>query len=250
MKKAFVFLFFTFVLFFAANICNAQEKFKTAISMGQVFPLGEFNSIDITSAKAGYAQRGFTLNIDGDYFINNQFSVSMRFHFGNAGINRSGNGKLLYNGLQNYFTSGNDTLEYDINYWQWASPQIGCRYHYPIVLRKLYFEAGIFTGISINQIPDQNAVYKDVKNDQLVISQNDGNNDISVPLSLCAGCWFQITKVMQFKVNLEYFRTSINYSHSIYTQSSESSYKTLISSTNYTIPIQTLDLSVGLVYGF
>ncbi|HNW51405.1 MAG TPA: hypothetical protein PKH79_10000 [Prolixibacteraceae bacterium] len=249
MKKTLVIIVSILTLTYSTTICRAQEKFKASISMGPVFPLGEFKSADINSAKAGYAQSGFTLNVDGDYFINNQFSFSMRFHFGNASINQSGNTKQLYSGLKKYYNTS-DTTEYDISFWQWASPQIGCKFHYPLVVNKLYLEAGAFTGISINQIPDQNAVYKDVKKDQLVISQNDGNNDISMPLSLCAGCRIQISKTMQCKVNLEYFRTNITYSHSIYTQSSETSNKTFISGSDYKIPIQTFDASIGLVYSF
>jgi len=217
--------------------------------MGQVYPLNEFKSIDPASTKAGYAQTGFTLNVDADYFLHNRFSLAVRFHFGNAPINQNEYKKHISSELQEYF-SEIDTVQYDINSWQWASPLIGCKFNYPIVLNKIYAEAGIFTGVSFNQIPDQNLVFNDKKNKQLIISQNVEDSDISIPLAFNAGFRFRINKLVQFKVNAEYFQTKINFNHLSYTKRESSDVINEIAKNEYTIPVQTLNVSVGLVYSF
>jgi hypothetical protein len=249
MKKAIRFLFLPVLIFLASITCQAQEKFKVGISMGQVYPLNEFKSIDPAKATAGYAQTGFTLNVDGDYFLHNRFSVSLRFHFGNVPINQPEFKKKLNNELSSYFLA-NDTVQYDINYWQWVSPLIGCKFNYPIVLNKVYVEAGIFTGVNFTQIPNQNLVFNDKANKQLVISQNVETTDISIPISCNAGFRFRINETIELKVNAEYFQTKTSFNHVNYVKKDNSEVKTEISKDEYHIPIQTLNATLGLVYSF
>jgi hypothetical protein len=251
MKKAFKFLFLPALIFSASVICQAQDKFKVGVSMGQVYPLNEFKSVGPASNAAGYAQTGFTLNVDGDYFIQNRFSLSLRFHFGNAPVNQAEFKNRLDNELKDYFTEI-DTLHYDINYWQWVSPLIGCKFNYPIVSNKVYVEAGIFTGISFIQIPDQNlAMVTTYKSHQkLLISKNIEKNDISIPFAFNAGFRFRINNSVQFKINAEYYQTKANYNHESYFQSLDTAALEKIEKYAFNVPIQTINATIGLVYNF
>jgi len=249
MKKAINFLFLIMSLLLTTIICQAQENFKVGITMGQVYPLNEFKSTDHTSVQSGYSQTGFTLNVDGDYFIHNRISLSLKFHFGNAPINLPEFKDRLNNELKDFF-SENDSIQYDINYWQWVSPLIGCKFNYPIVLNKVYIEAGIYTGINFTQIPDQNLVFNDKKNKQLIISQNVEKNDISIPFNLIAGFRFRINKLVQLKIGAEYFKTKANYNHISYIKKDNSTENFEITKSEYNVPIQTLNANIGLVYNF
>jgi len=249
MKKAFTFLFTAALIFPAIIATQAQERFKASVSMGQVYPLSEFKKTDFTSTKAGYAQTGFTLNVDGDYFLHNRFSVSLRFHLGNAPINQLQYKERMVGELHDYF-SKSDTVQYDINYWQWISPLIGCKFNYPIVLNKIYVEAGIFTGINFIQIPDQNLIYNDKANKQIVVSQNVEKNDISVPFAFNAGFRFRINETVQLRINSEYFSTKAKYNHVSYYEKNNSSEKVEIDKYKLNVPIQTLNATIGLIYNF
>jgi hypothetical protein len=249
MKKVLRFLVLPALIFLALNICQAEENFKVGISMGQVYPLNGFKSIDVVSKTAGYAQTGFTLNVDGDYFLHNRFSVTFRFHFGNAPINQPEFKNRLDTELKDYLTD-NDTVKYDINYWQWVSPLIGCKFNYPIVMNKVYVEAGIFTGINFTQIPDQNLVFNDKKNNWLIISQNIEKSDISIPFSVNAGFRVRINKSVELKANAEYFQTKANYNHVSYYQKENSAEKIEISKYEFNVPVQTINATLGLVYSF
>lgn len=249
MKKTLKILLLPIFLFSVSILCQAQENFKVGISMGEVYPLGIFKSTVASSNKAGYAQTGFTLNVDGDYFLQNRFSVSLRFHFGNAPINQSEYKVRLDKELKNYI-SENDTVQYDINSWQWVSPLIGCKFNYPIVLNKVYIEAGIFTGINFTQIPNQNLVFNDRKNKQLVISQNIETSDISIPVSCNAGFIFRINKTVEFKLNAEYFRSKATYNHVSYLEKENSTENIEIAKYELNVPIETINATLGLVYNF
>jgi hypothetical protein len=249
MKKALKFQVLLVILFTATIYCEAQENFKVGITMGQVYPLNEFKSTDNSSTKSGYAQTGFTLNVDGDYYIHNRFSFTLRFHLGNAPINQSAYKEKLNTELKDYF-SAEDTVRYNINYWQWATPLVGFKVNYPIVLNKIYIEAGIFSGVCFIQLPDQNLIFNDKKNKQFIISQTIENTDISIPLVINGGFRFRINNSVQLKLNAEYFQTKANYNHVSYIEKEGTTERTEIKKYELNAPIQTLNASLGLVYSF
>jgi hypothetical protein len=249
MKKAQIQIIVYLALTLISTICFAQEKFRASISMGQVYPLGRFSSIDQTSKQSGYARTGFTLNIDGDYHIHNRLAVSLRFLFGNSQINQTEFRKFLNNELSGYISS-TDTIQYNINYWQWASPMVGLKYNYPIIINKFYLEVGAFTGVNFVQIPDQNLYFNDYINKRAIVSQNVGFSDITLPLAVNAGLRFRINPQMQLKLNAEYFYTKTSIDHVSYYQLTNSIEQVEIEKYQFDVPIQSLNISLGLVYNF
>jgi hypothetical protein len=227
----------------------SQEKFRASLSMGQVYPLGNFKSIDHSAENSGYAQSGFTLNIDGDYRLHNRLAASLRFHFGNSAIDQFEYSKRLLSELTGYVTE-TDTVQYNINYWQWASPMIGLKYNYPIIINKIYVEVGAFTGINFVQIPDQNLFFNDNENKRIIISQNVGNTDITLPLAVNAGFRFRINERVQLKLTAEYFKTRTNIEHVSYYQLENTIEQVEIKKDEFDVTIQTVNVSAGLVYNF
>ena len=227
----------------------SQEKFKATVSMGEVFPLNNFKNTDLNSSVSGYAQNGFTLNVDGDYFIINRLAVTLRFHFGNAPINKDAFKNFLVNDLQGYYPPA-DTAQFEMNAWQWVTPLIGLKYNYPIVINKVYIEAGAFTGLCFIQIPNQNLIYNDKVNNRLVVSHNIETNCISMPLALNAGIRFKINPTVQLKIAAEYFSARSQYTHESYYQWQNSVEQIEISKTEFNVPIQTVNVTAGLVYSF
>jgi hypothetical protein len=243
-----------FVLFCIAFVAitytgYTQDKFRTSLTMGQVYPLGTFSSTNHFSNTSGYAQTGFTLNIDGDYHLNNRLDASLRFHFGNSPIDQVEFSKRLSNELAGY-VSGTDTVQYAISYWQWASPMVGLKYNYPIIINKVYVEVGAFTGISIIQLPDQNLIFNDKVNKQFIVSQTIDNTNISLPFAINGGFRFRINQQVQLKINAEYFRTKANYEHVSYYQLENTTEQVEIKKSEFDVTIQTLDITAGLVYNF
>jgi hypothetical protein len=226
-----------------------QDKFRASLSMGPSYPIGKFSSTDLSSKSAGYAQSGFALTIDGDYYLHNRVAVTLLFHFGNSPIDQSAFSERLIHELAGYVTA-TDSVQFDINYWQWASPMVGLKYNYPIILNKFYFEVGAFTGMNFVQIPDQNLFFSDDKNKRIIVSQNVGSTDITFPVALSAGFRYRINPKMQFKLNAQYFNTNTSFEHVSYYQLENNIEKVEIEKYNISVPIQTLNVSAGLVYNF
>ncbi len=245
MDRSFVqFALLTGWLLFAMGV-GAQGPFRVGISMGQVYPAGSFRSTDTGNDAAGYAQTGFTLNVDGDYQIRERLSLSARFHFGNAPIDGKEYTGWLKNNLGSSFPA-NDTVLYDITFWQWAVPLIGLKYHHPLVRHTLYVDAGLFSGISFNQIPYQNLRYYDKENERYLISENRERNTLTLPVLLTVGLRYSINKTLEIKAEAGWFGTKLSYEHVAYYAKGEAIEE--IVKTNRNIPVSAFSASIGLVY--
>jgi len=233
-----------------SQLSFAQSKVKVGISMGPVFPLGNFSSTDNNSLSAGYSETGFNLAIDADYFLHNRFALSAKLYLGTTTINVDAFSSRLNSELASYMDLKNseNKVNYDINYWQWSSPLIGGKYNYPIVINDTYIEIGAYTGVNFTQIPDQTLSYWDSEKSRDIISQNDKDKDISIPLSITCGIRFKIKEKMQLRINADYFYTKANYPHVNYIKGGNVNERDEISKEVFSVPIQTISTSIGLIY--
>jgi len=238
------------LLILLSQLSFGQSKVNIGISMGPVFPLGNFRSMNNNSLSAGYSESGFNLAIDADYFLHNRLALSAKLILGTTTIDADAFSTRLDNELAGFMNLKNDKnkVNYDINYWQWSSPMIGAKYNYPITINKTYVEIGAYTGVNFTQIPDQNLSYLDSENSREIISQNDTDKDISVPLSVTCGVRFKIKEKLQLRINADYFYTKANYTHVNFIKGSDANQREEISKEQFSVPIQAISTSVGLIY--
>ncbi|MBP7507699.1 MAG: outer membrane beta-barrel protein [Prolixibacteraceae bacterium] len=251
MIKKIKYLILAFSLIFNVLICRAQSEFKFGISMGPVVPIGDFKNIDNNSFNSGYAKTGFSLTVDGNYYIHNRVAISAAFHFGNSAIDGSLYSNRLYNELAAYLPpieEKSEEVKFTINEWLWAAPLIGAKYNYPVSINKIYVEVGAFTGVSFTQIPDQNLFYLDGKNDREILSQNVEDKVITVPIMLNGGIRFKINKRMQFSITSEYYYTRVDFTHVSYIKLDNSVENTELFKNSFSVPIRTINFKAGLIY--
>ncbi len=241
-----------FIILFLITVfpCFPQSKFKVDISMGPVFPLGKFKSTDNSSLNSGYSKNGFSLSIDGDYYLHNRVSITGRFLFGTTTIDGSKFSSRLYNELSNNLPpiESSEDVKFIINDWLWAAPLLGIKYNYPIIINKFYFEIGAYTGVSFNQIPDQNLYYHNITDKHEILSQNIEQKDISIPLVLDGCLRYKINERIQFKISAEYFNSRANYTHISYMRNEGSTELHEINKNSFSVLINTLSLRAGLIY--
>ncbi len=251
MSKNIKYLTLAFSLLLSVLTCRAQSDFKFGISMGPVISLGDFNNTDDNTFNSGYAKTGFSLTVDGDYYIHNRVSISAAFHFGNAAIDGSKYSNRLYNELSAYLPpieEKSEDVKFSINEWLWAAPIIGVKYNYPLSINKIYVEAGAFSGVNFTQIPDQNLFYPDHKNNREILSQNIEDKDISIPILLNAGIRFKINEKIQFSIRSEYYYTRAVFTHVSYIKIDNSVENTELFKNSFSVPIQTINFKAGLIY--
>jgi len=239
-----------FVLLTAISLISfGQKGFKVGIAMGSVIPLADFKSTNINSLNSGYAENGFMLNFDGDYFLHNRLAVSARFHFGMTSINEPAYIKRLESDLNGYLSADDEKNIYNINIWQWSAPMVGLKYNFPLVINKLYIEAGAFSGICFTQIPNQSLHIEDEVNQKAIISENIGERSTAIPVMADLALRFIANERMQFKIASSYFQSKADFLHANYIiKYNSTEVETELGNNNYSVPIKNLNLSIGLIY--
>lgn len=217
--------------------------------MGSVIPLGEFKSTDIGSLNSGYAENGFALNFDGDYFLHNRLAVSARLNFGMTDMNELAFIKKIESELSEYIEPNGENVYSNFSNWQWSAPMLGLKYNYPIVINILYIDAGIFSGISISKIPDQNIHIEDNLNKQTIFSENYGKQSLAIPFMADLGLRFILNQKMQLKLSSGYFQSKVNYSHLNYiVKYNATSIEKELANYAISVPIKNLNFCAGIIY--
>jgi len=216
--------------------------------MGGVMPIAEFGSNNPLSIASGFAKPGFTMNFDGDYFFHNRLAISARFHFGQTTTDNEATYQWLQNVTSDYIDNNNDSLRNNIGNWYWSSPLLGVKVNYPIVLNKIYIDGGIFSGLNISHPSSQNlrAINKVTKKE--TYSQNNTNTIYSLPLMIDTGIRVLLNPKMQIKAQASYYRAKSNNEHYIYTISPGSSNIEKLETFKVKNTIETLNITLGLIY--
>jgi hypothetical protein len=245
MRRIFITALSTVAFLLIAYSAFPQSKFRADISMGVVSPLGDFKKSDINLATSGYATSGFTLNAEANYSIYKDMALSLRFHFGNAPLDKNKFEAWFDNKLGSYITEP-DSVNYAINFWQWATPLLGIKYSLPIIKNKVFFDGGLFSGVSFNQIPDQGLTFNDTENKKVLVSENTDETTLSASLAATAALRFRISSNVELKIEASYFGTTISYNHASYLVTETDVVE--ISTARFEIPVKTIDTTIGLVY--
>lgn len=239
--------FFILVLVLFSTTAFSQDKFFASVSMGKVFPFDQFASSNLESKNSGFSKDGFNLSIDGDYQLHRRWAASLRLNLMNTTFNEESVIQLLKNEMSS-FAKATDSVQFDISYWLWISPMVGVKYNYPIIINKLYVEAGIFSGINFVQIPDQNVYFNDKEKERTVFSQNMGETDITFPLAANIAFLYRLNKRMQLKISSEYFSTRTAFDHKTFYRMNKGTEAVELSGYHVNVPIKTMNITLGLVY--
>ncbi|MBN2807037.1 MAG: hypothetical protein JXR22_10300 [Prolixibacteraceae bacterium] len=228
---------------------EAQSDFRVGISMSHVTPLSTFSSANIMDLESGFAESGYSLNFDGDYFIHRRLAVSARFHFGLTSMNKPAVSDWLEYQMTDYLSADSANNLYSVDYWQWSSPMMGIKLNYPIVINKLYVDVAAFSGLSIVKTPVQSMKIIDEVNEQVIFSENIAANHVSVPVMAEAGIRWIASDRIQLKVHAAFFQTGTKREHVSYiVKDKTNEVSEEIGRNTITTPIQTINLGLGLIY--
>lgn len=232
-----------------SNQVLSQNGFKVGISMGPVYPIGEFKNADYQSLPAGFSQSGFNMSFDGDYYLIHRLAISARFNFGLSSMDKVSVADWLDAELSEYLSTNASNNLYSIDYWQWTAPMLGLKFNYPILINKLYVEAAAFSGLSIIHTPDQNLTIKDEENEYSVYSENIESTSYSIPIMVDFGLRYYASKNIHLKIYTSYFQSEANYERVNYIVKDNSTevWKELGAS-KITLPIKTMSINLGIVY--
>ncbi|MBN1769326.1 MAG: hypothetical protein JXR50_12740 [Prolixibacteraceae bacterium] len=226
---------------------TAENRFHASMAVGAGFATGTFQQTDPLSIEAGFAQQGFTMNFDGDYYLHNRVALSARLHFGQASINEDAAFNWLKTKTADYYPIG-DSVRTENGYWQWTSPMLGLKVNYPLILNKLYIEGSIYSGLSVTSNPQHYLRIIDEENKKEVISENVQDKHYSIPLMFDGGLRMKLNNQLQIRLYGSVYRSKSTYQHLIYSSSQASESTQLIGDFEVHKKISTLNIYAGIIY--
>ncbi|MDA3880470.1 MAG: hypothetical protein PF436_08785 [Prolixibacteraceae bacterium] len=238
-----IILIFTFL----SVSTKASERFHASMSFGAGFSSGIFKQISPLADDAGYAKSGFTMNVDGDYYLHNRIAVSARLHFGQAAIDKIPAFNWLKTKTSEY-SPLSDSVRTKIGYWQWTSPMLGIKANYPLILNKLYLEGGIYSGLSITSNPQHYLRIIDKENQKEVISETTAGKQYSIPLMVDGGLRMKLNSSIHLKLYGSFYQSNSNYEHIIYSNSQNSDNIQHIGEFDIAKKITTINVYAGIIY--
>lgn len=236
------------VLFCAVPVL-AQKPFRFTVQMGPSLPLDKFKSVDIQASDAGFALRGFSMNIDGDYTLNSRIFLSGRLLLSTFPVDEPKYNAKLDQDIKAYLPDSASAAHYNPGYWLWTSPLLGAKFNYPLKLNQTWVEVAAYTGIQLTQLPDQSMLVHDEAQKRRIITENTDSYVLSSPLMVDAGFRFRISDQTQLNLKASYYRSSASYNHISYIiKDQEAEIGQTIKSVQQHIPINTLSFTIGFTY--
>ena len=108
MKRVFTIVFLSTIIF--AFSAKAQVKSYIAFYGGLSSPLGNYGSTDYSNNQSGFAKKGVTFALDGEYVIKKNFGIGVTVSFQDQGKLNSTDASNLAQGYTNSYAADQTTL--------------------------------------------------------------------------------------------------------------------------------------------
>jgi opacity protein-like surface antigen len=224
---------------------NAQQNFAS-ISFGASLPLGEYG-LTGDLASNGYARTGGAIKFDAGYFPASYLGIGGSFSFGSNYAIRDSLLQDMIAYLEENATiidiPSDAEIVYGSGFWNYINLFLGP--HFSVrATQRLYLDLRALAGISILRQPDQelSIVYDDTE-----IFSSVSNNKLSFGFTAGAGLRFNLNDDLALKLGADYSQSRSQFDYTFDLFQGVATDVPPIESDFY---VRTLEVSVGLAYGF
>ncbi|MCX6220190.1 MAG: hypothetical protein NTZ69_04310 [Bacteroidia bacterium] len=227
------------------------DNWYFSISMGGCLPLGSFADTNPAKTGAGFALKGFALNLDATYPLSNHWGLKGMVMLNNNPVDRNGMGTMMENRMKKLvpFTEAErDNLTLTVNSWMSNSLVFGPVFS--INFDRFAWDFQAMAGMNVTYLPNQKLLYKPSSGSWEYLQHNTNNIHVSLDLLAGSAVRFKVTDKLQLKVALDYQHSkSKNSFEELKTTKTNGSTSVDILNTGSTkVPKQVVIGSVGFVY--
>lgn len=220
--------------------CIAQDVSGSyiGISGGYALPSGNFAKSDYLDLKAGFAQSGPLLSLDGAYFFKNHIGVGAVVSLANFGIKDK---ETLAAGYVEAFAVDEVTMTVGSYKMLNVLPAV----YYTLPLNKLNVDFRVMAGYTSLTMPEIKVQLEDAADTPLIQKKSTGSG---LGLGVGAGLRYQLVSHLGLALRLDYLYTkpSIDVTYENLNNPTDS-FRLL---TKYDESIGILNASLGLIYAF
>ena len=243
---------FAFVLLFLSTQLSAQpDNWYFSITMGGCWPVGTFANTNPANTDAGFAVRGFALNLDATYPVSSHWGLKGMVMLNSNPVDRNGLGTMMETRMKKQvpFTEAErDNLTLTADAWMSNSVVFGPVF--TLNFDRIAWDFQAMAGINVAYLPNQNLLFKDPSLSWEYLQRN--TNSINVSLDFLAGTALRmkVTEKVQLKLALDYQRSRSKNSYEELKINKVNNLTTVdhLSSGSTIVPKEVVVGSVGFVY--
>ena len=239
------------LLFMSIPLSAQPDNWYFSISMGGCIPSGSFAGTNPAMPGAGFALKGFSLNLDATYPLSNHWGLKGMVMLNNNPVDRNGMGTMMEGRMKKLvpFTEAErDNLTLTVNSWMSNSLVFGPVYS--INFDRFAWDFQAMAGMNVTYLPNQKLLYKPSSGSWEYLQHN--TNNIHVSLALLAGSdvRFKVTDKLQLKVALDYqhSKSKNSFEELQTTKTNGSSRVEILNNGSTEVSKQVVIGSVGFVY--
>ncbi|MDP4205888.1 MAG: hypothetical protein Q8859_07820 [Bacteroidota bacterium] len=245
MKKL-IFLFLGIIFLSTANAQGQETTFS--VTFGSAIPVGSFASKSINESAAGMAKNGLFMDLNFTYTPENIFGLTGSLFFSDMGNNDLATSSRLEKmmGVLYHPLTSIDNQNTTINQWRWGSLLVGPSIKLPV--GKGTFDLKAFTGLQYTYLPYQEIWVTDSSNQRFYHIRTHNQNKVALPYRLSTSLSYPVSPNVRIKLQADYYKASINHTLDELIFNTATLQNVHSSSETFKVPIQTINIGIGLVY--
>ncbi len=193
------------LMFMSIPLSAQPDNWYFSISMGGCIPSGSFAGTNPAKPDAGFALKGFALNLDATYPLSNHWGLKGMVMLNNNPVDRNGMGTMMEGRMKKLvpFTEAErDNLTLTVNSWMSNSLVFGPVFS--INFDRFAWDFQALAGMNVTYLPNQKLLYKPSSGSWEYLQHNTNNIHISLDLLAGSAVRFKVTDKLQLKVALDY----------------------------------------------
>ncbi len=208
------FLFAIVFLLLSSHLSAQPDNWYLSLTMGGCWPSGSFAITNPANADAGFAKRGFALNLDATYPLNANWGLKGMVMLNSNPVDRNGMGTLMAGRMKKQvpFTEAErPDLTLTVNAWMSNSIIVGPVY--TINFDRFAWDFEIMTGMHVAYLPNQTLLFSNPSNTWDY--QQNNTNPVHISLDILAGTAvrFPVADKIQLKMALDYQKSRVKNSY-------------------------------------
>ncbi len=192
-------------LFLSFQVTAQPDNWYFSINMGGCWPTGSFANANPANADAGFALRGFALNLDATYPLSSNWGLKGMVMLNSNPIDRNGLGTMMEKRMKNqvpFTETERPNLALTVNSWMSNSMVFGPVF--TLNFDRIAWDFQVMVGLNVTYLPNQNLLFTNTTKNWEYLQRN--TNPVNLSLDLLAGTAlrFKVTEKVQLKVALDY----------------------------------------------
>jgi hypothetical protein len=245
-------LLLVIVLWLLSIPLSAQsDNWYFSLNMGGCWPMGSFAGNNPAKSDAGFATRGFALNIDATYPLGSNWGLKGMVMLNNNPVDRNGLGTMMETRMKKlvpFSEAERDNLTLTVNSWMSNSIVFGPVFS--LNFDKLSWDFLLMAGMNVTYLPDQKLLFKPSVGTWEYLQHNTNNTNVSLDLLAGTALRFKVNEKVQLKIAMDYQHSSAknNYEELKTTKLSSSTTVDKLASGSTNVTKQVVIGSIGFVY--